>query len=949
MEKAKLESAKPTPEESPGVDLCIMLDCTGSMSSYIEMSKNKIQDIMANVKESYPKSTIRVAIVAYRDHCDSKKHEIRHFTESSEVAKSFLKTLQADGGGDTPEDVNGAFQIALRKLHWQNPVRLLILIADAPCHGKEFHKCDDNHPNGHKSDEKWETIFRELVDLRLDFLFLKITEITDLMFTKFREIAIKCGIEDYDLSFTQEKANKDASNNYKVETKKKTAKVKAVKGKGGKKEKEVEVEEEEEKVAPLREESKEDHFAKIIADKVKSSVGKELKKGFEKKLEKRTTQNGELVENTKKTVASIVQTFDFEELKKKYGDLSSKVGECILSSNNFIEALHDEDCLCLTFNIGRSQAAIVDPSQIIIKDVYPSFLTAGSFFYSTEFALKKNKLAHGGYEKNAEGLIIKGAAQEDITGVMPLYFCEENWKVAKLLMKLTIGWAVTLEPAGYTFPQLTIVPFMILAKLAQLTFEKPESEFLKFQFGLVKETCMQIMKDASRKESERKFDEDVFSLFQKYVGAPSVRTIDVIANNTAFLAQLYIAKENQMMFSTEDAYFDDFVKALIEEEIRRKLYPLEESINTNVWLLELLNVDIKTLIEAPVNKYRDSHKVGNPIYVDDFLYELEKVEVVQKEERRIKEAKEKEAKEKEAKEKEAKEKEAKIEEVKSGETENNEEKKNEILLESKEDKKEKIVEDDFSKVQVDDLKESPKKKKAVEEKKHEETKGESPEKPKSDVVEHHFQHKGEHNPTQKKAIDDAVKTLKKVVGYLYPLFSLMMSKKIENPEQFKGWGIDTDAKFFTLYIQNKMQTKNSQRREAFENHKHMDPWTQSTEYIHSLREKTIKDEVNTRIAECVAAASRSHGEEKANVFSNSDNLHEAAGALMGTSIGSGMINAFVKELCKGTAVMIREKQKMLTTGHYLGVRLYSDMKNWNIGKKKRNRLERAYPGIVFWY
>jgi hypothetical protein len=60
------------------------------------------------------------------------------------------------------------------------------------------------------------------------------------------------------------------------------------------------------------------------------------------------------------------------------------------SANNFIEALKDEDCLCLTFDLSRSQAAIMDPSQITIKQVFPTYLTVSSFLFSAQYALKND-------------------------------------------------------------------------------------------------------------------------------------------------------------------------------------------------------------------------------------------------------------------------------------------------------------------------------------------------------------------------------------------------------------------------------------------------------------------------------------------------------------------------------------------------------------------------------
>lgn len=826
MEKAPptLEPAKIL-EETPNVDLAVMLDCTGSMGSFIHMCQNKIKIIISQVNESYCKSEIRISIIAYRDINDKKRFEILPFTLSPNEAKSFLDKLKANGGEDTPEDVNGAFQHALFDIEWKSSVRLLVHIADAPCHGKKFHNCDDSFPNGGPNDISWEKIFERMFELRIDYLFLKVLDITDLMFKLFNEIAKKKGFDKAGLTFNQESI-KDESENLADKM------------------------------------GHEERIALKISEKVKSCVEKELKKCFENRLEKRTKENASLVEKTKQSISEIVQKYDFEILKKKYATLSAQVGECILSSNNFIEALVDEDCLCLTFNIGRSQAAIVDPSQVIIKDVFPSFLTVGSFFYSTEFALKKNKLAHGGYIKNADGLIIKGAAQEDITGVLPLYICEENWKVAKNLMKLAVGWAVTLEPAGYTYSQVKIVPFLILAKVVQKLHEQPDSEFLKFQLALVKETCIQIMKDGSRKDFAHKFDEEVVNFYSNYVKKTSLRTVDSIPNNIVFLAQLYTAKECGIPFVTEDKYFDIFIRGILEEELRRTSYPLDEKLNKNQWILDVLNVNVEKLIDEPLNKFRLANsKKTNPIYEQLFLSKLS-----QNEKEEITKVKE-------------------IEEIKCEKEE--EENKTTADFESY----------DFKRGNSD------------------------------------------FNSIQRKAIEELHTIFKKIIEYLYPLIKAINGKEIKDPTKMVSWGIDNDSKLFTLYIQNKLQTKNSKRRKNFENEKHRDPWTADQEYIKNLYIKTIEKEKIMRMNDFLIAIKGKDSDEKASIFAHSDNLEEAAGCLIGTTVGNIHFMYFFKEICKGESLLVKDKMRMLVSGMHRGVQLYS---GWNIGKKNSNRFKKAY-------
>lgn len=55
---------------------------------------------------------------------------------------------------------------------------------------------------------------------------------------------------------------------------------------------------------------------------------------------------------------------------------------------------------------------------------------------------------------------------------MPLYICDDNWKVAKQMMKPCMGWTACGEPLGYTYSQTQTIPFMVLSNLIRLVQEK---------------------------------------------------------------------------------------------------------------------------------------------------------------------------------------------------------------------------------------------------------------------------------------------------------------------------------------------------------------------------------------------------------------------------------------------------------------------------------------------
>ncbi len=95
---------------------------------------------------------IRIGLICYKDKREFRLMQWEVLDLSSDITKftETLQTHQASGGGDTPEDVKGAFQIALdeTKITWKSDLKYLILITDAPAHGKKYNNCDrDDFPD----------------------------------------------------------------------------------------------------------------------------------------------------------------------------------------------------------------------------------------------------------------------------------------------------------------------------------------------------------------------------------------------------------------------------------------------------------------------------------------------------------------------------------------------------------------------------------------------------------------------------------------------------------------------------------------------------------------------------------------------------------------------------------------------------------------------------------
>ena len=121
----------------PVVEVAFVLDTTGSMGALIEGAKRKIWSIATSILECSPDAEIRMGLVAYRDIGDTYVTKTYDLTTDIQDVYGNLLALRAQGGGDWPESVNEALEVAVRKLAWKegsDSTRILFLVGDAPPH-----------------------------------------------------------------------------------------------------------------------------------------------------------------------------------------------------------------------------------------------------------------------------------------------------------------------------------------------------------------------------------------------------------------------------------------------------------------------------------------------------------------------------------------------------------------------------------------------------------------------------------------------------------------------------------------------------------------------------------------------------------------------------------------------------------------------------------------------
>jgi Mg-chelatase subunit ChlD len=121
----------------PIVEVAFVLDTTGSMGPLIEGAKRKIWSIATAILDSSPEAEIRMGLVAYRDIGDEYVTKVFPLTTDIQDLYGNLLELKARGGGDWPESVNEALEVAVTRMAWTSgpsTSRIMFLVGDAPPH-----------------------------------------------------------------------------------------------------------------------------------------------------------------------------------------------------------------------------------------------------------------------------------------------------------------------------------------------------------------------------------------------------------------------------------------------------------------------------------------------------------------------------------------------------------------------------------------------------------------------------------------------------------------------------------------------------------------------------------------------------------------------------------------------------------------------------------------------
>ncbi|EFN51874.1 hypothetical protein CHLNCDRAFT_139790 [Chlorella variabilis] len=184
-----------------GVDICVMVDCTGSMGRCIAAVKQQALAIMSLAPTIHPDAITRLAFVGYRDfgaEAGDGQHVVHDFVDKDSFRQdltcalhSTIYAVNANGGGNA-EDVTGALK-KVTELSWASSTRLLIHFGDAPCHSDRYHNGrpvngPDRYPQGNPDGLVPEDLLKVLVTNRIDYHFACIRSDTDIMQGIFKDV-----------------------------------------------------------------------------------------------------------------------------------------------------------------------------------------------------------------------------------------------------------------------------------------------------------------------------------------------------------------------------------------------------------------------------------------------------------------------------------------------------------------------------------------------------------------------------------------------------------------------------------------------------------------------------------------------------------------------------------------------------------------------------------------
>ena len=134
------------PEKRNVIEIMFVVDVTGSMGDELRFLKAELADVISKIAQNDTLTTIQLALLFYRDTKDKVPFDYYDFTDVTTKAgmaaqQAALDSQQPDGGGDYPEAVDTALEMAVGK-QWSSSAttKLIFHVLDAPAHTGTKHE-----------------------------------------------------------------------------------------------------------------------------------------------------------------------------------------------------------------------------------------------------------------------------------------------------------------------------------------------------------------------------------------------------------------------------------------------------------------------------------------------------------------------------------------------------------------------------------------------------------------------------------------------------------------------------------------------------------------------------------------------------------------------------------------------------------------------------------------
>jgi len=118
----------------PQIDVVFLIDSTGSMNDEIREVKMHIENIVSEVQQGSPTPNVRIGVVAYRDYPNQEREYVflkSRLTSNLESSMNFLRSIEAQGGGDHREAVATGMHEAINMNWYDSAKKIVFLIGDA--------------------------------------------------------------------------------------------------------------------------------------------------------------------------------------------------------------------------------------------------------------------------------------------------------------------------------------------------------------------------------------------------------------------------------------------------------------------------------------------------------------------------------------------------------------------------------------------------------------------------------------------------------------------------------------------------------------------------------------------------------------------------------------------------------------------------------------------------